>query len=92
MKILEAMALGSPIVSTTVGAEGLGLEHGRELLLADTPGELAGAAVRLLNDPVLRDQLARQARRTALERFSWDAVARKLETVHASVMSPVSPV
>jgi glycosyltransferase involved in cell wall biosynthesis len=86
MKILEAMALGCPVVSTTIGAEGLGLRDGQELLLADTPPQLAAAATRLLRDPGLRDRLASQARATALHRFSWDAVGRRLEGVYESIV------
>ena len=85
MKILEAMALGAPVVSTTVGAEGLDLEEGRDLLIADTPSQLAAASIRLLRDAPLRDRLAEQARRTAVERFSWDAVGRRLEQVYGAV-------
>lgn len=85
MKILEALALGVPVVSTTVGAEGLALDAGRDLLIADTPSQLAAASIRLLQDASLRDRLAEQGRRTALERFSWDAVGRRLEGLYGAV-------
>jgi sugar transferase (PEP-CTERM/EpsH1 system associated) len=87
MKILEAMALGCPVVSTTIGAEGLGLRDGHDLLLADTPSQLADVAIRLLRDPVLRNGLSAQARATALQRFSWDAVGRALEGVYESIVT-----
>src|SRR5262249_37897863 len=86
MKILESMALGVPILSTRVGAEGLGLTDGSDLLLADTPADLAAAAIRLLGDPGLRDRLAAHARQTALRRFSWEAVVQTLEDVYASIL------
>jgi sugar transferase (PEP-CTERM/EpsH1 system associated) len=87
MKILEALALGSPLVSTAIGAEGLGLEDGRELLIADTPQEFADAVIRVLRDGGLRDQLAARGRETAIRRFSWQSVVRTLEGVHASAVS-----
>jgi glycosyltransferase involved in cell wall biosynthesis len=86
MKILEALALGSPVVSTAIGAEGLELEDGRDLLIADTPEQFADAAIRLLRDPQLRDRLARHGRATAVRRFSWDSVARALEAVYDSIV------
>jgi len=86
MKILESMALGVPILSTRVGAEGLGLTDGSDLLLADTPADLAAAAIRLLRDPRLRERLATHARQTALRRFSWEAVVQTLEDVYASII------
>ena len=85
MKILEAMALGSPVVSTSIGAEGLGLEPGRDLLIADTPAELAAAAVRLLRDPPFGSALAEHARQTVVQRFSWNAVVATLEDIYRSL-------
>jgi glycosyltransferase involved in cell wall biosynthesis len=58
IKILEAFAHRIPVVSTTIGAEGLDVEHGRELLLADDPEEFASACVRALVEPALRARLA----------------------------------
>jgi glycosyltransferase involved in cell wall biosynthesis len=61
IKILEAMAFGRTVVSTTVGAEGMGLEHGRHLLIADTMPGFADALSRLAKDPALRQSLAAAA-------------------------------
>jgi glycosyltransferase involved in cell wall biosynthesis len=87
MKILEAMALAMPIVSTTIGAEGLGLQGGRELLLADDAQGLADAAVRILRDPALAGMLSANARAEALRR-SWTAVGASLEAVYDSIRPP----
>jgi sugar transferase (PEP-CTERM/EpsH1 system associated) len=89
MKILEAMALAMPIVSTTIGAEGLGLTSGRELLLADGAEGLAEAAIRVLRDVELRRSLSTNARAEALRR-SWRTVGMSLEAVYASIL-PSSP-
>src|SRR5581483_9695765 len=63
VKILEAMAAGRPLVSTTVGCEGLPhLRPGRDFLVADEPRAFAQATLRLLMEPDLRRRLARQAR------------------------------
>jgi glycosyltransferase involved in cell wall biosynthesis len=61
LKILEAMALHTPVVSTTKGAEGLGAQHGDHLLIADSPHEFAEAVVLLLRDPDLRHRLTDNA-------------------------------
>jgi glycosyltransferase involved in cell wall biosynthesis len=87
LKILEAMALGSAIVSTGIGAEGLGLADGEELLLADRPEEFAAATIRLLEHPGLRAELGRRARRAAVERFSWSRSARALERVYEKALA-----
>jgi sugar transferase (PEP-CTERM/EpsH1 system associated) len=87
IKILEAMALGCPVLSTTIGAEGLGLTDGHDLMIADTPQALAAAAVRLLRDRTLRADLAARARATALQRFSWSAVGHTLEDVYGSIVA-----
>ena len=69
VKILESFAHRVPVVSTTLGAEGLDVEDGVHLLLADEPEELAAAAVRLLGDTELRVRLTEAAEQRYLERY-----------------------
>lgn len=71
VKILDAMARGVPVVSTSVGAEGLELEPGRHILIADSPSDFAAAVVSLLDSPSRRIALARAAREQVLERYDW---------------------
>ena len=69
VKILESFAHRVPVVSTTLGAEGLDVEDGVHLLLADGPEELAAATVRLLGDPILREGLTQAAEALYLDRY-----------------------
>jgi sugar transferase (PEP-CTERM/EpsH1 system associated) len=85
MKILEGLALGAAMVSTTIGAEGLGLADGRDLLVADTAEAFADAVVRLIREPALRAALAAHGRETAVTRFSWDAVGATLTAIYDSL-------
>jgi polysaccharide biosynthesis protein PslH len=75
LKIYEAMAMEQPIVSTTVGAEGLPVRDGSHLLLADTPREFAAAVVRVLTDKPLAAALGESAARLVREEFGWERVA-----------------
>ena len=75
LKILEAMAFGRPVVSTTIGAEGLPVINGEHLLLADTAEDFARASVRLLQDPALRNRLRRNARSFVERGYRWDDCA-----------------
>jgi glycosyltransferase involved in cell wall biosynthesis len=74
LKILEAMALHTPVVATAKGAEGLDVEDGDHLLIADAPEALAEAVLRLLGDPPLRQRLADNAYQLVRERYDWAAV------------------
>ncbi|MFN2195196.1 MAG: glycosyltransferase [Anaerolineales bacterium] len=74
LKILEAMALHTPVISTTKGAEGLDARHGEHLLIADTPEAFSQACVRLLKDRKLRDELAHNAFALVKTRYNWQAV------------------
>lgn len=74
LKILEAMALGRVMVSTTVGAEGLRVTHDTHLALADDAPSLASAIVALLNDPARRTRLARAARALVEAEYDWDRI------------------
>jgi glycosyltransferase involved in cell wall biosynthesis len=82
LKILESMALGRPVVSTTIGCEGLEVEHNRHILIADTPERFAGCVTRLLLDPALRDRIAAEARRLVEERYNWPAIGKRLLDVY----------
>jgi glycosyltransferase involved in cell wall biosynthesis len=76
LKIYEAMAMEKPIISTTIGAEGLPVANGRELLLADTAEAFADAVVRVLTDREVARGLGESAARAVRERFGWDKVSR----------------
>jgi glycosyltransferase involved in cell wall biosynthesis len=77
LKIYEAMAMEKAIVSTTIGAEGLPLQDGTELLLADTAESFAEAVVRVLNDKALADALGARASTRVREQFGWGKVAER---------------
>jgi glycosyltransferase involved in cell wall biosynthesis len=77
IKILEAMAQGVPVISTTVGAEGLPFENGKHLLLADDPASFAAACVSLINTAAKRENLTKAARDEVVARYSWAAAAAK---------------
>ena len=76
LKIYEAMAMGIPVVATTIGAEGLPLRHGEQLLIADSIDEQVAAICTLLGDPRLAAELSGNALRHVNEHCSWDAVAQ----------------
>ncbi len=71
--ILEAWAAGRAVVSTTIGAEGLGTVDGEHLLLADTPERFAEAVSALLDSADLRRRLGRAGRRLYEERYTWES-------------------
>ncbi len=77
LKILEAMALGTPVVATSKGAEGLGVTPGEDILLADEPVEFAAQVVRLLHDPALHEHLARNARRLVEQYYDWEQIGQR---------------
>lgn len=75
LKIYEAMAMGKPVISTTIGAEGLPVADGKDLLIADEPEAFAGAVVRLLSDARLAGRIGRQARATVCTNHGWERAA-----------------
>ncbi len=77
LKIVEAMASGLPVVSTTVGAQGIHATDGDQLLLADAPEHFVQQTIRLLNDASLRDRLAEQGRALVHAQYSWQAQGRR---------------
>ena len=85
LKIYEAMAMDRPVISTTIGAEGLPVENERELLLADSPDAFAAAVVRVLSDESLANSLSVRAGKLVREQFGWNKAAQRFADVCAGV-------
>lgn len=81
LKVYESMAAGVPLVSTTIGAEGLAYTPGQDLVLADSPEAFARECLRLLSDADLRGAIATSARKLVTENFSWAAVTGEFEAI-----------
>jgi polysaccharide biosynthesis protein PslH len=86
MKIYEAMAMAMPVVSTSIGAEGLPVHDGKDVVLADDAPSFARSIVQLLGDPQRRRALGAAGRRLTTENFSWDVVARRFAEICESVV------
>ncbi|MEJ2706161.1 MAG: glycosyltransferase [Anaerolineales bacterium] len=86
LKILEAMALHTPVVSTSKGAEGLQVEHGKHLLIADTPEEFAGAVILLLEDQQLRNRLTEHAYQLIAQKYDWSVIMPRFINLAQSVV------
>lgn len=79
LKVLEALALGTPVVSTSKGIEGLQLEHDRHVLVADTPADFAAATVALLRCPELRQRLAEAGQHIVRELYDWPVIGHQFQ-------------
>lgn len=82
IKILEALAAGLPVVTTTIGAEGLAVEDGREVIIADKPGQFALAVVGLLTDSNRRQRMSFAGRALVRRQYRWSEIAKQLEEVY----------
>jgi glycosyltransferase involved in cell wall biosynthesis len=87
LKILEAMALGRPVVSTTMGCEGLDVVDGEHLLIADTPEQFAESTVRLLSERHLSQDICANARKLVEARYGWDTIAKRLMDVYEELVA-----
>lgn len=85
-KVLEAMAAGLPIVTTSVGIEGIAAGHDREVLIVDDPAATVAGILRLLADPTERRRLGAAARRLAEDRYDWSRCLAPLETLYAGLL------
>jgi glycosyltransferase involved in cell wall biosynthesis len=85
LKILEAMAAGVPVISTSLGAEGLEVQHDRHILIADAPSGFAAAVERITTDGALRHRLAKEARKIICERYDWPAIGAQLREAYRSI-------
>ena len=78
LKILEAFSMGKPVVSTSLGCEGIECVNGKDLLVADNPDDFAASVVRLLKDPEICCMLTNNARTLAVNVYSWKVICKKL--------------
>jgi sugar transferase (PEP-CTERM/EpsH1 system associated) len=86
VKILNAMAMGLPVVSTSVGCEGIGAENNRHLLIADNPREFADSVLRLISDFGLRRRLGEAGKRFVSENYSWEAIYDRMDQALRSLV------
>lgn len=86
LKILEAMAMNKPIVSTTIGAEGIAVDAGENISLADEPADFANATIRLLKDETERRRLAENGKRLATDIYDWQAISERLAESYEEVV------
>jgi glycosyltransferase involved in cell wall biosynthesis len=84
LKLLEAMAMGKPVVATRLGAEGYPVTDGRELLLADAPVDFAAAVVALLRAPERRAELGRTARAFVEQGYDWRVIVPQVEAAYGN--------
>ncbi|HVS38326.1 MAG TPA: glycosyltransferase [Gemmataceae bacterium] len=85
LKILESLAAALPVVATRVGAEGLRLENGRDLMVVERPEDMAAALVRCILAPEEARRLAEHGRAVVREHYDWNVLADKLEALWQSV-------
>jgi glycosyltransferase involved in cell wall biosynthesis len=86
LKILEALAMGKPVVTTTIGCEGLATVDGQHLRVADDPDAFAEATAQLMSDQTAATELGARGRALVARDYSWEAVASRLEEFHSVVI------
>ena len=87
LKILDAMAMGKIIVTTTIGAEGLGVIHERHVLIANDPKIFASQVLLVFNNPDLRKYLSQNARQLVKKEYSWEIIGKKLNSLYQKMCS-----
>ena len=86
LKILNSWAMGKPVVSTTIGCEGLDAVDGQNILIRDDPKEFAAAMIAVLEDEALARRLGEAGRATAEQHYSWDVIGRGLIDTYLNVI------
>lgn len=87
LKILEAMAAGSPVVSTSIGCEGIEVRNNENIIIADIPREFAEACKRLMEDRGLFERIRRGGYALVSEKYSWEKIAGRLEGIYMDILS-----
>lgn len=87
LKVLDAWSMGKAVVSSRIGCEGLAVEAGENILIADTPEEFTDAILRVTGDTSLRNHLGAQARRTVEQRYAWDVIGAELRSLYSQLIN-----
>lgn len=87
VKILNALAMGLPVVSTSIGAEGLAVKSGEHLLIADTPNDFADAVADILTNREMAAGLGANGRKLVCEKYSWEGVGQRLLSLYDGLTS-----
>ena len=88
LKVLEAMAMARAVVATSSGCQGLGLQHGNSVWIADAPGAFADGICTLLGSVELRSTIARNARHVALTEFDWQEIGTRQQALWEEIIGP----
>lgn len=88
LKILDAMAMGKPVVSTPVGCEGLRVKHGENILVADTSDDFANEVLRVLQNEPLRQNLGAAGRSLVEKAYDWGIIGEQLEEAYRCALDP----
>jgi glycosyltransferase involved in cell wall biosynthesis len=87
VKILDALTRGMPVVSTSLGCEGIAVTSGKDILIADQADDFAAKVVQVIEDRELADRLARDGRRLIESEYDWRDVYQKLDDVYAHLLT-----
>ncbi|MCP4610423.1 MAG: glycosyltransferase [Planctomycetes bacterium] len=85
-KILEAMAMGKAVVSTSIGCRGINVSPNEDIIVADDPKEYADEVIRLLTDSLLRNNMGHNARKSMKTNYSWDKIAEQFDILFNQVV------
>jgi glycosyltransferase involved in cell wall biosynthesis len=91
VKILNAWAMGKPVISTSIGCEGLAAVDGENLLVRDEPRAFASAVASVLGSEMLRVRLGRRGRETVRQRYDWNSVGAPMLETYLSVATAKAP-
>ena len=86
IKILNALAMGKAIISTSIGAEGIDVTDGRDIYLADTAEEFAQKIIELLNDEDKRRRLGEEGLKLVKEKYQWERIAEQIEEEYKKIL------
>jgi glycosyltransferase involved in cell wall biosynthesis len=84
-KVLEALAMSKPMVATSVATRGIPVVSGRDLIIADEASDFAGGVIGLLQDPALKEKLARNGQQLIEERFGWKRKADEMDRIYREI-------
>ena len=87
LKVLEAMSMKKPIVSTSIGCEGINVRHDESILIADEPEAFAAATIKLLRDAALRERLVEKGYALMKSEYEWEVIGKGVEEIYRHLIA-----